>query len=175
MNKENRMQGCVYQSPVGKIWIKEENGTIIGLFLTDKENWEETKEFVKTEETKVLQEARKQLQEYFNGSRKKFNVPLNPHGTAFQQKVWKALQEIPYGQTRSYGEIAAAIGNPKASRAVGGANNKNPIMIFIPCHRVIGADGSLVGFGGGIEVKKYLLELEQRNHQILLDFNEANC
>ena len=92
---------------------------------------------------------------------KDFSLPLSPVGTKFQKRVWEALQSIPYGQTRSYGEIAAQIGNPKACRAVGGANNKNPIMIFIPCHRVIGADGSLVGFGGGLPAKRYMLDLEK--------------
>ena len=94
--------------------------------------------------------------------RREFQIKLHLEGTAFQKKVWEALCTIPYGETRSYGEIAAQIGNPKAYRAVGGANNKNPIMIFIPCHRVIGADGSLVGFGGGIDAKKFMLDLERK-------------
>ena len=112
--------------------------------------------------TELLKEAANQLMEYFQGKRKEFTLPLDPQGTEFQKKIWAALRTIPYGQTRSYGEVAAQVGNPKAARAVGGANNKNPIMIFIPCHRVVGADGSLTGFACGIEVKKYMLDLERR-------------
>lgn len=111
-------------------------------------------------ETPLLQKAKKQLREYFAGNRREFDLPICLHGTDFQKKVWNVLQSIPYGETLSYGEVAAKIGNPKASRAVGGANNKNPIMIIVPCHRVIGADGSLVGFGGGLPAKEYLLALE---------------
>lgn len=105
----------------------------------------------------------KQLNEYFTGERKKFDFPYKVQGTEFQQKVWKALCDIPYGETRSYKEIATIIGNPKASRAVGMANNKNPISIAVPCHRVVGANGKLVGYAGGLEMKKSLLELEQLN------------
>jgi methylated-DNA-[protein]-cysteine S-methyltransferase len=113
-------------------------------------------------ETPLLKKAAQELQEYFIGKRKRFDLPLSPQGTDFQQKVWKALQDIPYGAVCSYKDIARAIGNEKACRAVGGANNKNPISIIIPCHRVIGANGSLVGYGGGIEIKKQLLALEQK-------------
>lgn len=110
--------------------------------------------------TPILAETVRQLDEYFAGKRYDFDLPLAPQGTPFQQQVWAALRQIPYGTTASYGQIAAAIGNPKASRAVGMANNRNPIAVIIPCHRVIGADGSLVGYGGGIPIKKQLLELE---------------
>lgn len=109
----------------------------------------------------LLDEAARQLEEYFKGERKQFDLPLNPKGTVFQQQVWEALCKIPYGETRSYKEIAEMIGNPKACRAVGGANNKNPIMILIPCHRVIGADGKLIGYDGGLKLKSYLLDLEK--------------
>ncbi|MDE6413525.1 MAG: methylated-DNA--[protein]-cysteine S-methyltransferase [Eubacterium sp.] len=102
-----------------------------------------------------------QLEEYFSGTRKSFDLPLEMNGTAFQLKVWNELCNIPYGETRSYKDIAEKTGNPKAVRAVGGANNKNKLMIVVPCHRVIGADGSLTGYAGGIEVKKTLLELEK--------------
>jgi len=105
--------------------------------------------------------AAMQLEEYFSGKRLTFDLPLRPHGTAFQLSVWDALLAIPYGETRSYKEIAQAVGNPNACRAVGLANNRNPISIFIPCHRVIGSDGSLTGYGGGLEMKKRLLMLEQ--------------
>lgn len=111
-------------------------------------------------ETPLLQEAKRQLQEYFAGQRASFSLPLRPQSTAFQQKVWQQLETIPYGETRSYGEIAAAIGQPQASRAVGGANHNNPIAIVIPCHRVIGADGKLTGYGGGLDIKETLLRLE---------------
>ena len=108
----------------------------------------------------LLKKAVKQLDEYFAGRRKEFNLPLSMKGTAFQKKVWAALQEIPYGETRSYGDIAKAIGKPKAARAVGMANNRNPVSIIVPCHRVIGSNGSLVGYGGGLKAKEFLLKLE---------------
>jgi methylated-DNA-[protein]-cysteine S-methyltransferase len=109
----------------------------------------------------ILDAARRQLDQYFAGKLRAFDLPLAPQGTAFQQRVWQALLAIPYGMTRSYGQQAAAIGSPQASRAVGLANGRNPISIIIPCHRVIGANGSLTGYGGGMERKQLLLELEQ--------------
>ena len=108
-----------------------------------------------------MQEAARQLTAYFQGQLRNFSLPLQPKGTTFQRSVWEQLQRIPYGQTCSYGDIARACGNPKASRAVGMANNRNPISIIIPCHRVIGADGKLVGYGGGLDIKIRLLELEK--------------
>jgi methylated-DNA-[protein]-cysteine S-methyltransferase len=110
-----------------------------------------------------LRDAARQLEEYFRGARREFDLPLRLDGTAFQTRAWRNLMEIPYGKTRSYGEQAACIGNPKASRAVGLANGRNPIPIVVPCHRVIGADGSLTGFGGGIARKRWLLAHEQRH------------
>lgn len=149
-----------YDTPVGKIAMAEEDGMLAEFHferaaskLTD----------VNVAETPLHREALRQLEEYFGGGRKKFNLPLAPKGTAFQMKVWQALTEIPYGETRTYGEIAALTGNSKASRAVGLANNRNPLAIFIPCHRVVGSDGKLVGFGGGLDVKAYLLGLEREN------------
>ena len=112
------------------------------------------------QETPLIKKAARQFGEYFDGKLKSFNLPLCLRGTDFQIKVWKALQNIPYGKTISYGELAAIIGNPKASRAVGMANNRNPIPIIVPCHRVIGHDGSLTGYAGGLELKRRLLELE---------------
>ncbi|HYD86102.1 MAG TPA: methylated-DNA--[protein]-cysteine S-methyltransferase [Vitreimonas sp.] len=109
----------------------------------------------------VLDKTRRQLDAYFAGKLRAFDLPLAPKGTPFQQRVWQALLAIPYGATRSYGQQAAAIGSPQASRAVGLANGRNPIAIVIPCHRVIGANGSLTGYGGGMERKQLLLELEQ--------------
>lgn len=113
--------------------------------------------------TPLLRQAARQLEEYFAGRRKVFDLPLNPQGTPFQQKVWRALCAVPYGQTASYGRIAAAVGSPKACRAVGMANHANPIAIFIPCHRIIGSDGSLTGYGGGLDIKRALLALEAKH------------
>ncbi len=112
-------------------------------------------------ETKVLREARRQLEEYFAGKRKEFCLPVAIRGTMFQLEDWQALCTIPYGETRSYGQLAAQIGRPKGSRAVGMANHNNPISVIIPCHRVIGSGGTLVGYGGGLDVKQALLALEQ--------------
>ena len=111
----------------------------------------------------VFDEARRQLEEYFAGQRRIFEMDLAPRATPFQQQVLDALREIPYGETRSYRDVAQTIGNPKAVRAVGGANGNNPIAIVIPCHRVVGSNGSLTGFGGGLENKRFLLDLE-RSH-----------
>lgn len=113
------------------------------------------------ESSELSDTAFKQIKEYLNGTRKSFNFPFSVQGTAFQKQVWKALCAIPFGETRSYKQIAESIGNPKASRAVGMANNKNPITIAVPCHRVIGASGQLVGYAGGLEMKKRLIELER--------------
>lgn len=112
-------------------------------------------------ETPLTRRAAAELGEYFAGARKSFTVPLSPHGTAFQLAVWQALRDIPYGRTRTYGEIAAAVGRPRAARAVGMANHDNPLLIFTPCHRVVGKNGSLTGFACGLEVKARLLELER--------------
>lgn len=108
----------------------------------------------------ILRRAALQLEEYFQSRRTTFDLPLDPHGTEFQLKVWRALRDIPYGQTATYGQVARAIGAPAASRAVGAANGRNPIPIVVPCHRVIGANGTLTGFGGGLENKAILLALE---------------
>jgi methylated-DNA-[protein]-cysteine S-methyltransferase len=111
--------------------------------------------------------VRRQLQEYFAGELREFDIPLLMEGTEFQKRVWKTLQTIPYGETISYGELAKKIGDSKAVRAVGAANGQNPIPIIVPCHRVIGSDGSLTGFGGGIENKRKLLELERGQGTLL--------
>ncbi len=117
----------------------------------------------------AFREARQQLRAYFAGELMHFDLPLAPAGTPFQQQVWRALQGIPYGQTRSYGDIAAQLGSPLASRAVGAANGRNPLPIVIPCHRVIGASGSLTGFAGGLQAKALLLRLEQRHAPFRLE------
>ncbi|MBD7909916.1 methylated-DNA--[protein]-cysteine S-methyltransferase [Clostridium cibarium] len=143
---------------IGKIGIEENGEAITKVYLVNKDLQDDIGE--KTE-TILLKKAVKELNEYFEGKRSSFDLPLEPGGTEFQKKVWEALIEIPCGETRSYGEIAKVIGNEKAARAVGMANNKNPIMIIIPCHRVIGANGSLVGYAGGLNIKEKLLELEK--------------
>jgi methylated-DNA-[protein]-cysteine S-methyltransferase len=119
------------------------------------------------ESVPALREAISQLNAYFAGSLSRFDLPLAPVGTQFQRECWSALRAIPYGQTVSYGEIARRVGRPAAYRAVGAANGRNPIPIIIPCHRVIGADGSLTGFGGGLSIKRHLLELEARHRALL--------
>jgi methylated-DNA-[protein]-cysteine S-methyltransferase len=116
----------------------------------------------------ALREARAQLAAYFAGQLTTFDLPLAPRGSAFQQQVWRELRQIPYAATTSYGEIARRLGDPAASRAVGAANGRNPLPIVVPCHRVIGADGSLTGFGGGLPVKRFLLEHEQRHSTFAL-------
>ena len=119
-------------------------------------------------ERKAFREVRAQLAAYFAGELQVFDVTLAPRGTSFQQQVWRELRDIPYGATTSYGDIARRLGDPAASRAVGAANGRNPLPIIVPCHRVIGADGSLTGFGGGLAVKRYLLDLEQRRDTFAL-------
>jgi methylated-DNA-[protein]-cysteine S-methyltransferase len=136
--------------------IAEDTKAIAGLFFGTRP----PPGFVKAE-TPLIKKAAAQIEEYLAGKRKKFTLPLVMHGTEFQTAVWQALQDIPYGKTRSYKEIAAAIGRPRAVRAVGMANHRNPISIIVPCHRVIGHDGSLVGYGSGLPLKRRLLELEQ--------------
>lgn len=147
-----------YDTAIGIIGIAEENNFITDIFFGKVSD--ESKFMVN--ETPLLMEAGKQIEEYFNGMRKKFDLPLMPIGTEFQKKVWSALEDIPYGETRSYKDIAIAVGNEKGSRAIGMANNRNPISIIIPCHRVIGSDGKLVGYGGGMGIKEYLLNLEKQ-------------
>ena len=144
-----------YDTPVGKLCIGEENDSITRV------TWSKVPQEYIQEETELILNCKIQLEEYFAGNRKQFDLPLAPKGTDFQKRVWKALTDIPYGETRTYGEIAAAVGSPKAARAVGMANNKNPIGIIVPCHRVVGADGKLVGYAGGMEKKEWLLNLEQ--------------
>jgi methylated-DNA-[protein]-cysteine S-methyltransferase len=147
-----------YHFPLCELGIAEDNGSICHVFFKGRKK----REICEEKETPLIKEAAKQLKEYFGYKRKTFDLPLAPRGTEFQKKVWDALLNIPYGETRGYGEIAKIIGNPKACRAVGMANNRNPIVIIIPCHRVIGADGSLTGFGSGLDLKIRLLELEAK-------------
>ncbi len=146
-----------YESDIGRIGITEKDGRITDVYITNDELPQDTQLC----ETPLLKEAARQLKGYFAGELKEFSLPLEPFGTAFMKQVWSALCEIPYGKTASYKDIAEKVGKPKAARAVGLANNRNPIPIFIPCHRVIGADGSLTGYRGGLEMKKKLLDLEK--------------
>lgn len=149
------MKTAMYHSPFGDMELDYEGGAVTALKMAGKEAEGKAPEGLAL---KVFRE----LDEYFQGRRKTFDIPCRTHGTAFQEKVWAALREIPYGETRSYRDIAEAIGHPKAYRAVGMANNANPLFIIIPCHRVIGADGSLTGYGGGLPMKKALLMLEKK-------------
>ena len=138
--------------------IVEEREAIVQIHILRKPETAEAD--MNPRETALLLEAKRQLEEYFAGIRAGFSLPLAPEGTEFQKSVWQQLEAIPFGETRTYGQIAAAVGNPKACRAAGGAIHKNPIAIMIPCHRVIGADGSLTGFASGLDVKEALLHLE---------------
>jgi len=152
------MISAVHQSPVGPLTINS-NGSAITAILFENPRYALPEQ--PRGEDKIIAAARRQLDQYFAGKLRDFDLSLAPKGTPFQQSVWKALLAIPYGVTRSYGEQAKAIGNPAAVRAVGLANGRNPISIVIPCHRVIGANGSLTGYGGGMERKQLLLDLEQ--------------
>jgi len=147
-----------YDYTILKIGIAEDDDAICRIFF-ESEN--EPEDYKKTE-TPLIKIAALRIGEYIKGKRKRFDLPVKMDGTEFQLTVWKALQEIPYGETRSYAQIAEMTGNPKSSRAVGMANNRNPIPIIIPCHRVIGSDGDLTGYAGGLEIKKKLLELEKK-------------
>ena len=146
-----------FHSPVGWLSI-EDNGTALTKINFEKQACNEREKRSKLADMAVLQ-----LEEYFSGKRSSFSLPMAPAGTQFMQDVWQALVTIPYGEVRSYRDIAKAIGNPKACRAVGMANNRNPLPIIIPCHRVIGANGKLVGYAGGLGCKEKLLALEKEN------------
>ncbi|MCL2680830.1 MAG: methylated-DNA--[protein]-cysteine S-methyltransferase, partial [Coriobacteriia bacterium] len=134
-------------SPVGRLALAEEDDQLLTVCFSG----EKLPDGAIERETPLLKRTVQQLNEYFAGVRRDFDLPLNPQGTDFQRAVWQALCTIPYGETRSYGDIASHIGKPQAARAVGGANNRNPIAIIIPCHRVIGSSGTLVGYGGGLK------------------------
>jgi methylated-DNA-[protein]-cysteine S-methyltransferase len=149
-----------HQTSIGKIGIAEQNGFITNLFFEH----DTIPQDVEIVENDLIKEAFQQLDDYLSGNLKEFSLPLATCGTEFMLKTWQALRDIPYGETASYKDIAVKIGNPKAVRAVGMANNRNPIPIFIPCHRVIGANGKLVGYGGGMELKEKLLEIEKKAH-----------
>jgi methylated-DNA-[protein]-cysteine S-methyltransferase len=152
----------VIASPLGEIRLVALDDALVGVYFPhhSKPAWPEV---AVDAGLSVLVQAAQELSEYFAGQRKLFSTPLAPQGTEFQRAVWQALLDIPYGEQRSYAQIAAAIGQPQACRAVGSANGRNPLSIFIPCHRAVGADGSLTGYAGGVSVKRWLLEHEQAN------------
>jgi methylated-DNA-[protein]-cysteine S-methyltransferase len=153
------MQYTTIDSPLGKLLLLGDDQALQGLYMQDGrkptaigEGWQRS--------ARPFATVTEQLREYFDGRRVTFDVPLLMHGTPFEQRVWRALREIPYGETVSYGEIARRIGQPAGARAVGLANGRNPIAVVVPCHRVVGANGTLTGYGGGLERKRILLELE---------------
>lgn len=165
MESKTIIKYCTFESAIGTLTIFEKNGGICAVDLPRKivpgiqKRVFQDAEMVE-ERSVLLEQAVQELEEYFAGERRKFDLPLHMEGTEFQKKVWNVLLQIPYGETKSYGEIAEIIGNRKACRAVGMANNRNPLMILVPCHRVVGADGGLVGYGGGLDIKEKLLALE---------------
>jgi methylated-DNA-[protein]-cysteine S-methyltransferase len=161
------MKYTYIDSPIGRLQVTRDEGGVTGLDLPTaryprqiRDDWER--------DDAVFDDVRAQLSEYFAGTRQQFDLPLNARGNAFQHAVWQVLTEIPYGETTSYGKVAVSIGHPDASRAVGLANGQNPIPIIIPCHRVIGADGSLTGYGGGLDAKRFLLDHEARHAGLTL-------
>jgi methylated-DNA-[protein]-cysteine S-methyltransferase len=150
----------VIDSPVGDLTVVAVDGAITGLYFTN--HLRAPAQAALGERTdEGFAEVTKQLGEYFAGTRREFDLPLAPVGNDFQQRVWALLATIPYGETRSYGDLAKALGDPGLAQAVGSANGRNPISIIVPCHRVVGADGSLTGYAGGLDRKRYLLEMEE--------------
>ena len=169
IGKPRKIDYAMWRSPVGNILVAAAEGTVIRIMLPAENRKNPIKSLQKNfseipcvENPSKLKNIIQELDAYFQNDRKTFTQNLAfVNGTKFQKSVWKTLAQVPYGETRTYGDIARKIGKPKAFRAVGGANNANPIPIMIPCHRIIGADGSLVGFGGGLEMKARLLQLEK--------------
>jgi methylated-DNA-[protein]-cysteine S-methyltransferase len=149
-----------FDSPIGRLLLTTDGTALTGLYMEISRKAQSTQGWVEDGTVGPLAETVRQLTEYFAGTRREFNLPLRLEGTAFQKRVWRELTEIPYGETWSYGQLAKRINKPSASRAVGLANGRNPISILVPCHRVIGANGSLTGYGGGLERKQWLLAHE---------------
>jgi methylated-DNA-[protein]-cysteine S-methyltransferase len=152
-------QHTIVDSPYGPLTLVADDGVLCGLYMTEQRHRPPEENFGPRQDT-LFGDTEEQLEAYFAGDLQEFTLPLRLHGTQFQQRVWAELRKIPYGETRTYGELAEALGNPAASRAVGLANGKNPIGIIVPCHRVIGAGGALTGYGGGLERKQRLLKFE---------------
>lgn len=157
------MESIEMKSPIGTLTLVADGDALVGVYM---ESYEPPR--VERRSTPVLERAATQLREYFAGTRETFDLELQPRGTEFQRAVWSALGEIPFGQTVSYAHIAKRIGRPSAVRAVGAANGQNPIALIIPCHRVVGSDGSLTGYGGGLPRKKWLLAHETRQRELSL-------
>ncbi|MFI8533327.1 methylated-DNA--[protein]-cysteine S-methyltransferase [Streptomyces aquilus] len=153
-------QHTVLDSPYGPLTLVATDGTLSNLYMTDQRH-RPAQETFGVRDDRPFGEAIDQLEAYFASELKEFTLELHLHGTPFQRRVWEQLLRIPYGETRSYGDLAAALGNPGASRAVGLANGKNPVSIIVPCHRVVGSNGSLTGYGGGLERKQRLLDFER--------------
>lgn len=153
------MKYSYVESPIGRMLVTRDERGITGLDLPNSRQPRRVRAEWERDDT-AFDDVRTQLAEYFAGERREFDLPLHMIGAAFQRRVWEALCAIPYGETTSYGKIAAAIGEPGSARAVGAANGQNPVPIIVPCHRVIGADGSLTGYGGGLPTKRWLLEHE---------------
>ena len=158
-----------YNTVIGKIGIAETGGSITNLYFENDTLPQNATE----EETPLLVEAAQQLNRYLMGTLKQFTLPLAPSGTPFMKQVWQHLCDVPYGQTATYKEIAAKTGNEKASRAIGLANNRNPIPVFIPCHRIIGSNGTLIGYRGGLEVKKILLNIERKQDKAFFEYGQV--
>ncbi|WP_269462963.1 methylated-DNA--[protein]-cysteine S-methyltransferase [Streptomyces lincolnensis] len=165
MNPMNAMNAkrhhTVIDSPYGPLTLVADDGVLCGLYMTDQRHRPPEESFGPRDDLPAFGEATDQLKAYFAGELQDFTLELRLHGTPFQRTVWDELRRIPYGETRSYGQLADALGNPAASRAVGLANGKNPVGIIVPCHRVVGADGSLTGYGGGLDRKRRLLDFER--------------
>jgi methylated-DNA-[protein]-cysteine S-methyltransferase len=154
----------VIDSPVGRLTLVAVNGALAGLYMEQQRHRPIEETFGEPDgDGEAFTEVTAQLKEYFAGQRRDFDLPLAFSGTPFQQRVWTALREIPYGETVSYGQLAGLLGRPTAARAVGLANGRNPIGIIVPCHRVVGSTGDLTGYGGGLERKRYLLDFERRD------------
>jgi methylated-DNA-[protein]-cysteine S-methyltransferase len=162
LQSESALCWYPYQTVLGCFIIAASNEAVTAIRFGDMPDFYRNSLGGDKGQNKLTGMAAKQIEEYIAGKRKRFELPLLPEGTAFQKLVWRELVKIPYGETRSYRQIASQTGNAAASRAVGMANNKNPIPIIIPCHRVVGSNGSLTGYAGGLELKKHLLELEER-------------
>lgn len=157
-----------YASPIGELMLLAEHGSLRAVLWPDDDPKRAgitsgVDGAASKANERVLDRTEQQLDEYFAGTRRRFDLPIDGGGTEFQRAAWAGLQEIPYGETRTYGQQASAIGRPSAVRAIGAANGRNPLSIVVPCHRVIGADGSLTGFAGGVDVKRQLLDHEARN------------
>ena len=163
-NGTDRWRYDVVNSPLGELLLVSDGDSLVGLHL-EKPAGPNALPPAWRHDRGATREVAEQLAGYFAGEVQSFDIPVAPGGTEFQRAVWAALTEIPYGQTASYREVAQAVGRPRATRAVGGANHVNPVAIIVPCHRVVGADGSLTGYGGGLERKALLLELE---HEVLV-------